>query len=154
MCACTVPWLLRTTLLRLLGLLLPLPLMLLFLLPLLLPRRQFVCGWSYALISLIISCVLSHARCEITATGNFTYMQTLVDSERFLIDDWSDHHYEDTFNAQTRPSLWPCPRPCNLGGAITACSHKVLSQQPRHGSAPPPHSQVQRGWELWVPLSS
>ena len=98
MCVYTVPWLLRTTLLLLLGLLLPLPLTLIFLLPLLLPRRQFVCGWSCALISLIISCVPSHARCEITATRNFTYMQTLVDSERFLIDDWSDNLYENTFN--------------------------------------------------------
>ena len=63
----------------------------LFLLPLLLPRRQFVFGWSCVLISLIIG--------ETTATGNFTYMQTLVDSERFLIDDWDDHLYEYTFSA-------------------------------------------------------
>ena len=94
------PWLLRTTLLLLLRLLLPLPLMHIFLLPLLLPRRQFVCGWSCERISLIISCVSSHARGEITATGNFTYnMQTLVDSERFLIEDWGDHLYEYTFSA-------------------------------------------------------
>ena len=74
-------------------------LILLFLLRLLLPRRQFVCGWSCALIFLIISCVHSHARGEITASGNFTYMQTLVASERFLIDDEGDHLYEYTFSA-------------------------------------------------------
>ena len=82
----------------LLGLLLPLPLILIFLLRLLLPRRQFVCGWSCALISLVISCVHSHARGEITASGNFSYMQTLVASERFLIDDRGGHLYEYTFS--------------------------------------------------------
>ena len=92
------PWLLRTTLMLLLGLLLPLPLILLFVLRLLLPRHQFVCGWSCALISLVISCVHSHARGEITASGNFSYMQTLVASERFLIDDRGGHLYEYTFS--------------------------------------------------------
>ena len=32
----------------------------------------------------------------------------------------------------------------------TSMFTQVLSQQPRHGSAPPPHSQVQREWELRV----
>ena len=147
------PWLLRTTLMLLLGLLLPLPLILLFLLRLLLPRRQFVCGWSCALISLVISCVHSHARGEITASGNFTYMQTLVASERFLRPGGSSVrvYFQCT---RARPSFWPCPRPCNLGVEKTACSQKVLSQQPRHGSARPPHNQVQREWELRVPPSS
>ena len=96
---CTVPWLLQTMLLLLLGLLLPLPLMPLFMLPLLLPLRQLVCGWSCVLISLIISCVPSHARGEIPSTGNFTYIQTLVVSERFLIDDWGNHLYGHPFSA-------------------------------------------------------
>ena len=59
-----------------------------------------ICVWgSCALISLIICCVPSHSRGEITATGNFTYMQTLVESERFLIDDWCDHLYGYTLRA-------------------------------------------------------
>ena len=60
--------------------------------------------------SLIISCVPSHARGEITATGNFTFVQTLVDSERFLIDDWGGHLYElcNTFSAALRQDLRFC----------------------------------------------
>ena len=59
-----------------------------------------ICVWlALRTHSLVISCVPSHAPGEITATGNFTYMQTLVDSERFLIDDWGDHLYEYTFSA-------------------------------------------------------
>ena len=51
-----------------------------------------VCVW------LILRTHLSH-HCEIIATGNFTYMQTLVNSERFPIDDWGDHLYEYTSSA-------------------------------------------------------
>ena len=68
---------------------------------------------------------------------------TGVDSERFLIDDWDDLLYGYTFSA-LRPDLrfrHVLDR-ATLEGQKSACSHKVLSLQPRHGSAPPPHSKV------------